>query len=348
MAENSSGEKPLQTSPESSPTTGVTSSQPREDFWSAATTGGDLEKALAQEAGVETSKPAEPAKDQKAEAQAEVAEVAETPEAQPEAQAEESSKPESEDLESDEDEAPSRVRLNLKNMGENSRKAALLLKQGVPIEDIAKALLTENREDQEEAVSEDFEDPQISEAQESLRIAGEELAELTKGVENDYDVAKIAKLGPTLKKYLDAQNELRKVTDEAVSNRNYEAQASKSRERALSKFPEAADSESPLRLMVIGLWNKASDKQKSDPAFIETVTEKAASILGIKPVAERVKKDVSTPPPAKVAQKAPAKVAPHATPVSGSATTSAAPKTSEEEFSEALSALLGSDKHLVG
>lgn len=346
MAENSSGEKPLQTSPESSPTTGVTSSQPREDFWSAATTGGDLEKALAQEAGVETSKPAEPAKDQKAEAQAEVTEVSETSEAQPEAQAEESSKPESE--ESDDDEAPSRVRLNLKNMGENSRKAALLLKQGVPIEDIAKALLTENRDDQEEAVSEDFEDPQITDAQENLRIAGEELAELTKGVENDYDVAKIAKLGPTLKKYLDAQNDLRKATDEAVSNRNYETQASKSRERALTKFPEAADSESPLRLMVIGLWNKASDRQKSDPAFIETVTEKAASILGIKPVADRVKKDVSTPPPAKATQKAPAKVAPHATPVSGSATTSAAPKTSEEEFSDALSALLGSDKHLVG
>jgi hypothetical protein len=342
MAENPSGEKPLQTSPESSPTAGVTSSQPREDFWSAATTGGDIEKALAQEAGVETSKPTEP---EKTEAKAEPEEaVAETSDAQ---QAEDS-KPETAGDDEDSDEAPSRVRLNLKNMGENSRKAALLLKQGVPIEDIAKVLVNENQADQQEAVSEDFEDPQITDAQETLRVAGEELAELTKGVEADYDIAKIAKLGPTLKKYLDAQNDLRKATDEAVASRNYESQASKSRERALTKFPEAADPESPLRLMVIGLWNKASDKDKSDPAFIEAVTDKAATLLSMKPVSERAKKDVSTPPPAKVAQKAPVKVAPHATPVSGSATTSAAPKSSEDEFSEALTALLGSDKHLVG
>lgn len=347
MAENPSGEKPLQTSPETSPSAGVTSSQPREDFWSAATNGGDLEKALAQEAGVETSKPTE-TKDQKVEATAEAKDEATAQPEQAEVSAEDS-KPEIEDSEdSDTEEAPSRVRLNLRNMGENSRKAALLLKQGVPIEDIARVLVSENRADQEEAVSEDFEDPQITDAQENLRIAGEELAELTKGVEADYDIAKIAKLGPTLKKYLDAQNELRKVTDEAVSNRNYESQASKSRERALTKFPEAGDPESPLRLMVIGLWNKASDKEKSDPSFIEVVTEKAASMLNLKPVSERAKKDVSTPPPAKATQKAPAaKVAPHATPVSGSATTSVAPKTSDEEFSEALSALLGSDKHLV-
>ncbi|NBO26163.1 MAG: hypothetical protein EBU96_05105 [Actinobacteria bacterium] len=345
MAENPSGEKPLQTSPETSPSAGVTSSQPREDFWAAATAGGDIEKALAQEAGVETSKPTE-TKDQKVEATAEVNVEATAQQDQAEV-ASEDSKPETEDSE-DSEEAPSRVRLNLKNMGENSRKAALLLKQGVPIEDIARVLVSENKADQEEAVSEDFEDPQITDAQENLRIAGEELAELTKGVEADYDIAKIAKLGPTLKKYLDAQNDLRKATDEAVSNRNYEAQASKSRERALAKFPEAGDPESPLRLMVIGLWNKASDKDKSDPSFIETVTEKAASLLSLKPVSDRVKKDVSTPPPAKAVQKAQAaKVAPHATPVSGSATTSVAPKTSDEEFSEALSALLGSDKHLV-
>ena len=339
MAENPSGEKPLLTSPESSPTAGVNSSQtPREDFWATATAGGDLEKALAQEAGVETSKPTETVK---TEVEAEpVAAVAETSVAQ---QAEDS-KPVAENDDEDSEEAPSRVRLNLKNMGENSRKAALLLKQGVPIEDIARVLVSENRSDEQKAVSEDFEDPQITDAQEGLRIAGEELAELTKGVENDYDISKIAKLGPTLKKYLDAQSELRKATDEAVVSRNYESQASKSRDRALAKFPEAADPESPLRLMVIGLWNKASDKDKSDPSFIEVVTEKAATLLN-KNVSGA--KDVSTPPPAKVIQKAPAKVAPHATPVSGSATTSVAPRSSEEEFSEALTALLGSDKHLL-
>lgn len=337
MAENPSGEKPLQTSPESSPTTGVTSSQPREEFWAAATTGGDLDKALAQEAGVETSK-TEPVKEElKAQPETESKEGA--------TEAQEASKAEDHEEDSEED-VPSRVRLNLKNMGENSRKAAIMLKQGVPIEDIARALITDNQQDQEQLNSEDFEDPAVTDAQENLRIAGEELAALTDGVDSDYDMAKVAKLGPTLKRYLDAQNDLRRVTEQATSNRTYEEGAAKARSNALTKYPEAADPESPLRLMVIGLWNKASDRQKANPQFIEEITDRAASILGVKSTGSS--KDVSTPPSAKVAQKALAKAAPHTTPVSGSATTSVAPKTSEQDLQETLTALLGSDRHLLG
>lgn len=327
MAENPSGAQPLQTSPET-PSAGVTSSQSTEGFWDAATSGGDLDKALSAEAGVETSKP-DTATEQKPEAAQEHSQ-----------EPQDSISEQNEDLDSDE--VPNRVRLNLKNMGENSRKAAIMLKQGVPIEDIARALVNENQQDQAQINSEDFEDPAVSEAQENLRIAGEELAALTDGVDADYDMAKVAKLGPTLKRYLEAQNELRQVTEQASNNRIYEEGAAQARSNALAKYPEAADPESPLRLMVIGLWNKASDRQKSNPKFIEEVTERAASILGVRASG----KDVLTPSPAKAKQVA--KTAPHAAPVSGSATTSVAPKTSEQDLQETLTALLGSDKHLVG